>query len=211
VSWKFYAGVKTARHVALDGISQVRYDRNLWPNVVPFTQFTTDALSGNLPQVSWVLGENLDHPPALACDGENEAVNIINSIMQGPDWPSTAIFMTWDEWGGFYDHVAPLQVDNISFGFRVPLVVISPYVKYGPESDGGYVSHTFYSHASYLKFVEDNWGLPSLNERDAGANDIMDMFDFSQVPKAELILQTRSCPPLSPAQRRAAEAGDAQD
>jgi phospholipase C len=209
VSWKFYAGVKTARHVALDGISHVRYDPTLWRNIVPFTEFTGDALSGNLPQVSWVLGENLDHPPATSYAGENEAVEIINSVMQGPDWPSTAIFMLWDEWGGFYDHVAPPQVDNISYGSRVPLVVISPFVKYGVQSDGGYVSHTFYSHASYLKFVEDNWGLPSLNERDAGANNVMDMFDFSQVPKAALILTTRSCSRPTPEQARAAEAAAA--
>jgi phospholipase C len=128
--------------------------------------------------------------------------------MNGPDWSSTALFIVWDEWGGFYDHVPPLQVDDISYGFRVPLLVISPWVKYGESSDGGYISHTFYSHASFIKYVETNWSLPALNPRDAGANDFSDFFDFTQTPKDSLILPQHTCPSLSPEQQRLLETED---
>ena len=76
--------------------------------------------------------------------------------------------------------------------------MISPWVKYGGGSDGGYISSTFYSHGSPLKLIETNWELPSLNSRDAGANDMLDFFDFQQTPKPPLILSTRTCPPATP-------------
>jgi phospholipase C len=121
--------------------------------------------------------------------------------MSGPEWSSTAIVVYWDEWGGFYDHVPPPQVDNVSFGFRVPLIVISPWTKRGPGSDGGSISSMFYSQSSILKLVEDNWALPSLDPRDAGSNDMMDFFDFSQVPKDPLILSQRTCSRLTKAEQ----------
>jgi phospholipase C len=201
VSWRTYADPDTDSfaHVAIDAVAKVRYDTALWSNVMPFEQFETDAAAGDLPQVSWVQSVMDEHPASSGvCDGENESVELINAVMNGPDWATTAIIITWDEWGGFYDHVAPPIVDNLSYGFRVPALVISPWVKYGGGSDGGYISSTFYSHASPLKLIETNWALPSLNSRDAGANDMLDFFDFGQTPKAPLILSQRSCPPASP-------------
>src|SRR5439155_15007986 len=177
VSWHAYADPDTDSfaHVGLDGVAKVRYDTNLWSNVLPFEQFEVDAAAGNLPQVSWVQSVKNEHPAeSSACDGENETVQMINAVMNGPDWSTTAILVTWDEWGGFYDHVVPPVVDNISYGFRVPMLMISPWVKYGGGSDGGYISSTFYSHASPLKLIETNWGLPPLNSRDGGANDMLD-------------------------------------
>ena len=112
----------------------------------------------------------------------------LNAIMQGPDWNSTAVFLTWDDFGGFYDHVPPPQVDNFGFGPRVPLLVISPY------SRSGYISRTVYEFSSLLKFVEKRWNLDPLTNRDASANDLTDSFDFGQAPLQPPILQQRVCP-----------------
>jgi phospholipase C len=204
LTWNYYADATKENfvHNGLDAIRSVRYNTSLWAHVVPFSQFTTDALNGTLPNVSWVLGDNLEHPPETACDGENETVGFVNAVMQGPDWGSTAIFVYWDEWGGFYDHVPPPQINSVSYGVRVPLLIISPWTKYGASLDGGSISSTLYSQASTLKFIETNWNLPSLNQGDGGANDMMDLFDFSQTPKDPLILNTRSCPALSAAERK---------
>jgi phospholipase C len=204
VSWKFYNTAGTqSNHDPLDALKPVRYNTSLWSNVVPTSQFTKDAAAGALPAVSWIVGGQVEHPPQSTCMGENQSVGYINSIMKSPDWPSTAIIVVWDEWGGFYDHVVPPQVNGLSYGFRVPFIVISPYTKVGTSSDGGYISSTFYNHTSVLKFIEDNWALPSMTPVDAGANDLMDMFDFSPtaVQKQPLILTQRTCPVLTPTQK----------
>lgn len=201
VTWKLYADPDdvTFAHVTLDAIAQTRYDPVLWSNVVSFDDFEADAAAGTLPSVSLVQATLTDHPAeSSACEGENQLVELTNAVMNGPDWSSTAIITNWDEWGGFYDHVAPPIVDDLSYGFRVPALVVSPWVKYGGGSDGGYISSTFYSHASPIKLIETNWSLPSLNSRDASANDMLDFFDFDQTPKAPLILSQRSCPHATP-------------
>jgi phospholipase C len=108
--------------------------------------------------------------------------------MQGPDWSSTAIFLTWDDFGGFYDHLAPPMVDDFGFGPRVPLLVISPFAR------PGYISQTVYEFSSLLKFAEERFGLEPLTERDLLANDLLDSFDFSQDPSPPLILSERNCP-----------------
>jgi hypothetical protein len=138
--------------------------------------------------VSWLVTGYAEHPPASACSGENWTVQQINAIMSGPDWASTAIFITWDDFGGFYDHVPPPGLDQYGLGMRVPLLVISPYAL------SGVVSHTQYELSSVLKFVEELFGLPPLTERDAVANDITDAFNFSQTPRSPLILKERICP-----------------
>jgi phospholipase C len=201
VSWRTYGDPDhdSFTFVTLDAIAKVRYDQALWSNVVALEEFEIDAAAGALPAVSWVQPRLTDHPAmSSACEGENETVRLINAVMNGPDWSTTAIVITWDEWGGFYDHQVPPIVDNISHGFRVPVMVISPWVKYGAGSDGGYISSTFYSHGSPLKLIETNWGLPSLNSRDGSSNDMLDLFDFAQTPKDALILTERSCPHLTP-------------
>jgi phospholipase C len=213
ISWKAYSplGDVSNIHNALDAISPVRNDPNLWANDVPLSQFTTDAASGNLPAVSWVVTTHSEHPPQTACAGENESVGYINAVMNGPQWSSTVIFIFWDEWGGFYEHVVPPQPDNYSYGFRVPLLVISPFVKYGAGSNGGYVNSTFFTQSSILKFIEDNWQIAAMTSRDAGSNNMMDFFDFAQVPKPKLVLTTRTCPVLTPAQEAAAEKSAGED
>jgi phospholipase C len=214
VSWKYYANAQTQHHDALDSIDSIRNSPSQWSNVQPESHLTTDIAAGKLPDVSWVVPRWTDHPPQTACNGENETVQLVNAIMNSPYWSSTAIVMSWDEWGGFYDHVKPPlwhgnASEHISYGFRVPLVVISPYVKSGNlawnGNSGGYVDHTFYSHASLLKFIETAFAVAPLGTDDAdpttGGN-LMNFFDFTQTPKPALLLKTRTCAKITAAQMR---------
>ncbi|HEY6292802.1 MAG TPA: choice-of-anchor D domain-containing protein [Terriglobia bacterium] len=155
---------------------------------------TTSGTANPFPAVSWVIapGSEDEHPTWSTCNGENWTVNQINAVMTGPYWDSTAIFLTWDDFGGFYDHVPPPALDQYGLGPRVPLIMISPYAK------AGYISNTQYEFASFLKMVEDRYGLPSLTERDANANDMTtDAFDFNQNPIGPVTLTPRTCPPNS--------------
>lgn len=198
ISWKYYAPpyhLWGYVYSAFDAINHIR-NSSLWTtNVVSPTEFITDA-GGQLPAVSWVVapGGDLEHPPASTCAGENWTVQQINAVMQGPNWNSTAIFLAWDDFGGFYDHVAP-PPDNDQFplGPRVPLVIISPW------AIPGKVSHTVYEFSSVLKFIETVFGLPALTNRDANAHDMLDSFNFGQTPNPPLVLQTRQCPLLAAA------------
>lgn len=192
ISWKYYApseGERGYEFSTLDAISHIR-NSNLWQeHVVPTTNFVTDALSGNLPAVSWaVSGYQSEHPPNSVCLGENWTVEQVNAVMEGPDWASTAIIIVWDDFGGFYDHVVPPKVDGYGLGIRVPALIISPYAR------PGYISHTQYEFSSVLKTIEEVFGLPPLSRRDSEAHDLHDSFDFSQQPLSPVILHPRSCP-----------------
>ena len=142
------------------------------------TQIITDAQNSQLPAVSFVTptqDQDSDHPPQPIQPAENFVASIVNGIMNSPEWSSTAIFVTWDDFGGFYDHIPPPQVDGRGLGPRVPLLVISPWAK------PGYISTQQGEFASFDKFIEENFGLPSLGARDslASTSDLMDYFDFS--------------------------------
>ncbi len=192
-SWKYYApaqGEPGYIWSALDAIAHIRLTALWSKHVVHDTQFEQDALNGTLPAVSWVVtGAASEHPPDSSCFGENWTVRQVNAVMQGPLWNSTAIFITWDDFGGFYDHVPPPpRVDNFGFGPRVPLLIISPYAK------PGFVSHTVYEFSSLLKSVETRFGLDPLTDRDTAANDLFDSFDFDQDPLPPLVLPERACP-----------------
>jgi phospholipase C len=198
ISWKYYAPpVGSGGYIwsSFDAIDHIR-NGPLWSQrVFPETQFVSDALSGNLPSVSWLTtsADNSEHPPSSMCQGENWTVKQINAVMQGPDWNSTAVFVVWDDFGGFYDHVPPPKVDQYGLGMRVPLLIISPYAK------PGYVSHTVYEFSSFLKLVESRYvQLGTLTQRDANANDMEDSFDFTQAPLPPLVLPVRTCYPVSP-------------
>jgi phospholipase C len=177
---------------AFDAVNHVRNTAMWKEHVVPWAQFQTDAQNGTLPAVSWVVtsGKTSEHPPASSCLGENTTVAQLNALMQGPDWATTAVFLTWDDFGGFYDHVSPPVVDQYGLGPRVPMIIISPYAK------AHYISHTLYSFDSVVKFIEERFNLLPLSERDANANDMLDSFNFNQTPLPPLILQTRACPLL---------------
>jgi phospholipase C len=193
VAWRYYAPPQGQPGYVWSALNSVKHIRNgpLWAsNVVPETQFGDDARSGNLPAVSWLvpnLAES-DHPPQSVCAGENWTVQQINAIMNGPEWDSTVIFLTWDDFGGFYDHVPPPGIDKFGLGPRVPMIIISPFAK------KGYISHTQYEFASMLKFVEERFALRPLTARDNSANDMLDSFDFQQPPLPPLPLALRSCP-----------------
>ena len=150
------------------------------------TQIITDAENNNLPDVSFVTpGEDSesDHPPQPTQPAQNFVSSIVNAIMHSSEWNSTAIFVTWDDFGGWYDHVPPPQVDGTGLGPRVPLLVISPWAK------PGFISAQQGEFASFDKFIEEVFGLPSLGARDslAGTSDLMDYFNFSQAPDPKLI------------------------
>jgi hypothetical protein len=121
--------------------------------------------------------------------GENWTVQQLNALMQSSLWSSTAVFLTWDDFGGFYDHVPPPRQDYISYGPRVPTIVISPYAR--PH----FVDHNLYDFASILRYVEDKFGLASVGSYDRVAHSIGDALDPTQQPLPPLILHTRTCPP----------------
>ena len=153
---------------------------------VSSAQIITDATSNNLPSVSFVIpGEDSqsDHPPQPTEPAQNFVSSIVNAIMHSSEWNSTAIFVTWDDFGGWYDHVPPPQVDGTGLGPRVPLLVISPWAK------PGFISAQQGEFASFDKFIEEVFGLPSLGARDslAGTSDLMDYFNFAQTPDPKLI------------------------
>lgn len=186
IPWRYYADGGGFASL----IGSIR-NSDLWTkNVMTPDQFLADAKSGQLPAVSWLLppGEYSEHPPASMCEGENWTVSVLNALMQGPGWNSTAVFVTWDDFGGYYDHVAPPQVDQFGLGPRVPLLIVSPYAK------AGYVSHTVYDHTSVLKFIETRYRLPALTSRDAAASNMLDSFDFTKAPQGPMVLQGRTCP-----------------
>jgi phospholipase C len=171
-------------------------------NVKPATDFYTAAAAGTLPQVSWIVpnGKDSEHPPALVSDGQAYVTGLINAVMNGPDWASTAIFVTWDDWGGFYDHVAPPVVDGLGYGLRVPGLVISPYARQG------FIDHQVLSFDAYLKFIEDDFlggaridpatdgrpdSRPSVRENAPILGDLTADFDFTQPPRPPMILPPR--------------------
>jgi phospholipase C len=196
LTWKYYSPPEGADGYwwnAYDAINHIRYGPDWSANIVPETQFVSDAKKGRLASVNWVVTPNTvsDHPPFSVCTGENDTVKKINAIMQGPQWGSTAIFLTWDDFGGYYDHVPPPVSSTWGFGLRVPMIVISPYVK--PTN----VSSTVYSFESILSFAENVLGLPPLLAGDTLANNFGDSFDFSQTPLPPVILQPRTCPTIA--------------
>jgi len=194
ISWKYYSPPRfTSGYIwnALDAVHHIRYS-SLWATHVPSdTTFIADALHDRLPAVSWLVTNELysEHPPHSVCAGENWTVNVIDSIMRSPEWDHTAIFLTWDDFGGFYDHVPPPRYNLLALGPRVPTLVISPYARLH------FVDHTTYDLSSILKFVEERYNLPPLTQYDAQSADMATSFDFSQPPAKPLILQPRKCPP----------------
>ena len=144
-------------------------------------QFAADVKSGSLAQVSWVIGGpgGDEHPPGNIQLGMNGVADgIVNAVGTSKYWGGAAIFITWDDYGGFYDHVAPPQVDQYGYGFRVPCLVVSPFSK------TGFVDSTTNDHTSILKFIESRFGLASLSTRDAAANDMAEAFDFASPARA---------------------------
>ena len=188
----------------------VKQDRQLG-NIESVTNFYSEASAGTLPSVSWVIpnGQYSEHPPALVSDGQAWVTSLINQVMAGPDWSSSAIFLTWDDWGGFWDHVVPPVVDENGYGPRVPGMLISPWAR------PGYIDHQDLSFDAYNKLIEDIFlgghGLnpttdgrpdprPDVREDNPELGDLAREFDFNQTPLPPLPLPVlkRVAPVVSP-------------
>ena len=183
--WRYYAAAAGDPGSFWSGYAAARriYSGPDWPVdvVTPSSQFLTDVGNGTLGAVTWITPTcaNSDHGGCLSKTGPQWVASVVNAIGESPFWNSTAIFVMWDEWGGWYDHVAPPYVDYDGLGFRVPLLVISPYAKQN------YVSHVQYEHGSILRFIEDTFGLARLSASDRRANSpAADCFDFGKGPRA---------------------------
>jgi phospholipase C len=193
ISWRYYApGTTDSFYVisAFDAIRHIRYGQDWTTKVIsPETNILTDIPNGQLAQVTWVIPtfNHSDHPGSLP-EGPDWVAAVVNAIGNSPFWNSTAIFVAWDDWGGWYDHVPPPQVDNMGLGFRVPLLVISPYAK------TGYISHVTHESSGFLTYIEENFGLPSLGSRDVLADDYSDCFDYTQPPQPFLKINTLHTP-----------------
>ena len=191
IPWGYYAAWNDQRGYvwsAFSAIRRVRMNPEIWQrHIFPVDNFVADVEDGRLAPVTWVTPryEVSEHPEWSFCHGENWTTEIVNSIMRSPFWKDTAIFITWDDYGGFYDHVPPPQVDDFGFGFRVPLLTISPYAK------PGYIDPQLGEFSSVLRFIEDNWGLSQLTHRDRDAFNLSYLFDFDQEPREPFELPMR--------------------
>jgi phospholipase C len=222
VSWRYYIQTGTQPDCASDSaqtcppVKQSAMTPGIWNplplfgdvqqdhqlnNIQSLPDYFTAARTGTLPSVSWVVPSQPDgeHPPASVHQGQAYVTSVINAAMKSPDWNSTAIFLTWDDWGGFYDNVPPPHVDENGYGLRVPGIVISPYAK------KGYIDHQVLSSDAYLKFIEEDFlNGASLNPKTDGRPDLrpdvrenapilgnlLNDFNFSQPPRKPFLLPT---------------------
>jgi phospholipase C len=226
VSWKYYVApgtepdcedstentcVQQKQDAGTPGIwnplpyfTDVKQDHQLG-DIQDLGHFTTDAQKGQLPAVSWIApnSKTSEHPPASTVAGQAYVTGLVNAVMQSPEWSSTAIFLTWDDWGGFYDHVQPPSVDQNGYGLRVPGIVISPYAK------RGYIDSQTLSHDAYAKFIEDDFlggqrldpktdgrtdPRPDVRESSSRLGDLRADFDFNQAPQPPVILNPNPAP-----------------
>ena len=174
-------------------------------NITDVTHFYQDAKNGSLPSISWITpsGPNSEHPTALVSDGQAWTTSLINAVMQGPDWDSTVILLSWDDWGGFYDNVVPPQVDQNGYGLRVPGLVISAYAR------KGFIDHQVLSHDAYVKFMEDIFlnsqrinpatdgrpdPRPDVRENATQLGNLLLDFNFNQAPRPPLVLSVHPGP-----------------
>lgn len=180
VRWRYYYAPSLIYQALPLYFPKLKADPSMTSNLVAMNNLTGDIAAGTLPNVTYIDPEgNLElseHPPADVTVGEAFAAGVIADIIAGPQWSSTAILLTWDENGGFYDHVPPPQVDGWGYGFRVPALVISPFSKRGT------IDSTVMDHTSILRFIADNWGLPYLTAREAQAGNLTSAFTFGTSP-----------------------------
>ncbi len=194
ISWKYYAPAPIKAQVgaiwnAYLVIASICNSQGVCSSNVssPEKNVLSDINSGALPAMSWVVpdAQNSDHPGYSSKDtGPSWVASVVNAIGKSQYWNSTAVIVVWDDWGGFYDPVAPpFQDDQGGAGFRVPMLVISPYVKAGSGSHGGYISNTVYGFGSIIRFIEDNWRLGRLGTTDQSSTSIANMFNLKQSPR----------------------------
>ena len=190
VDWAFYSaapGVPGYFWNAYNGVSQVFHSDQFNEHTRDVANVITDAKAGKLPSVTWVTPrfELSDHPPVSSAFTHNWVSDLVEAVMQSDEWKHTAIFLTWDEWGGFYDHVEPIPVDHVGLGFRVPMLTISPYTRRGVIDD------KIGEFSSPLRFISDNWGLSYLTPRIAKTHNFEHVFDFKAAPRPPSVTGTR--------------------
>jgi phospholipase C len=191
VTWKYYSprepGGTGSLWNAFDAIQAVREGPEWTTNIAQPNQFFSDVSGGTLPAVSWIVpdSQNSDHPGNHSDTGPSWVASLVNAIGESSYWDSSAIVVVWDDWGGFYDNEPPPFFDRWGgLGFRVGMLLVSPYARMGAPSQPGYISHTQYEFGSILRFVEDVWSLGRLGTTDTRARSIVDCFDFTQPPRA---------------------------
>ena len=189
VSWKFYVqnydpsvtfrtpgkGDRGSQVVWCPLLAYARFldDPELWSHIVPIEQYYTDLDNGTLPAVSYIVPSgSSEHPPGSIQAGEAFVKTLVNSLARSSAWSTSAFTWSYDDWGGWYDHVPPPKVDRYGYGFRAPALLISPYAPHGV------VNHTTVDFTSQLKFIEENWGVAPLSTRDARATSLGEALDF---------------------------------
>ena len=205
ISWKFYVqnydpkinfrhpaeGDRGSQTVWVPLLDYARFidDPALSSHIVDMSQYYKDLRDGTLPAVAYVAPSGAsEHPPGDLQPGQRLIRTMITELMRSSAWPSSAFMWAYDDWGGWYDHVAPPQVDKYGYGFRAPSLLVNPYARQGQ------VNSTQLDSTSMLKFIEDNWGLRPLAERDAKANSPISAFDFSKGPRAPTFFSTVPAP-----------------
>jgi phospholipase C len=195
ISWKFYVENYdpsiTYRNLATQGnresqviwVPLLNFDRfiddpTLSSHIVDLNQYYVDLQQNTLPAVAYIVPSGAsEHPPQSPTSGERNVKNLLQELMRSSSWNSSAFMLLYDDWGGWYDHVVPPQVDQDGYGGRVPGLLISPYAR------KGFIDSTQLDFTSILKFIEDNWNISSLTTRDANANNFLSAFDFNQAPR----------------------------
>ncbi len=182
IDWAYYSAMPGQQGYfwnAFNGIGNV-FHTDLWhEHVRPVDRLLDDVDAGGLPSVTWITPrfQLSDHPPFSTGHAHNWVTSLVNGIMRSPMWKQTAIFLTWDEWGGFYDPVVPPEVDPFGLGIRVPMLTISPYAKRGVIDD------ELGEFSTPLRFISDNWGLEPLTERIRNTHNFEHVFDFMRKPR----------------------------
>jgi phospholipase C len=201
ISWKFYVqnydpniNYRTVEQVSGNRASQVIWvpvlniarfldDPELSSHIVDLSEYYTDLENGTLPAVAYIAPAGAsEHPPGSIRSGQKFVKALIQALMRSSAWGSSAFMVTYDDWGGWYDHVLPPQVDEHGYGMRVPAFIVSPYAR------RGHIDSTILDFTSILKFIEDNWNIEPLAERDANANSFITAFDFAQPPREPAFL-----------------------
>ncbi|HEY6282363.1 MAG TPA: alkaline phosphatase family protein [Nitrososphaerales archaeon] len=200
LTWGYYSEGGAGALASLAQNSQIPFPPGSLGSV---NDFINGVSNGTMPAVSWLdpyswtsesSGANIQfsqHPPYNVTEGEAWMLNIVNHVEQSQFWNSSAIFITYDEGGGYYDHVSPPQIDGNQLGFRLPLVVVSPYAK------EGYVSHTKLTHTSLLAFVDYNWKLPGVSQLVLDSNIPLDFFTFGSA-RSPLVIDPAASFPMTP-------------
>jgi phospholipase C len=206
LSWRYYQhDLGVGNWHAFDAIREVRYGEDYANVITPSQTILADIGSGNLASLSWVIPPSdaySDHPDSLSAKGPSWVSAVVNAVGESQYWNSTAIFITWDDWGGWYDHVKPPFYNHYELGFRVPLVVVSPYAK------RGYVSHKVHEFGSILKFAEKTFDLGSMQTTDVRSDNLYDAFDFKQRPRAFVPIKA---PPFDPSSDTRTGSPDIED